>query len=1242
MDWQSVLKYNPHHDPRDGRFTFGPSGTHADEGPDFPAGLRPFDLIDIRDYQNKQRAEGLVAKEYEGLSTLAVERRLLEKYPGKVFNLSAGIPTHIREVATALDRMANEYPEQWQSFKGISISDQFTQTFTQDRHPNAWAEMTNDGRMFLNPNKWEMKRQLPAGLGILTNELYNCVQANWHPVGCDDIGSVVTHEFGHHFLDHEKNNRDKTVNVLVAEFRQIMLAYPDSHTTVGDYAKVNSNEFFAEVFSYAHGKHFNGVVRKEFEAAFKQYLTDYPSFVKDQWKRREAREERAKKEDIAQADLDQAGRLNPEMGPKRKKQRFKRQWQFGTVLKFNPNHDKLGRFARATAVVDDIIGKPPSEVKQILRGRSVQALRQIEQNLLDYEASLMAQGDSDSMMRADEVGGTRYGVATIRDQVMWRNAMDHNRNKATFFHGTNSMALESILTKGLQANPGGRNYASLHYEGERGRSVYMVSREDSAESWAGTAARNAGNPMVLKLRIPKEERINILPDEMIEGSISTFRIPRDIPPEWIVSYKTYVGREEKPFTEWKSAKKHRHSAHKEEDDGVFYVVVVCTGTSVQMNARKEDFAGTQEKQYAAILKFNPNHADDGKFTTAQNAVQPGHGKLGTVEAMNRAMQIIGMERFEREVMDHLASLGREVQGEEQAAEIERVARRILAKHGFALGNTARKEDIEMDMAYFMAIGDTYRYLTKRDNDGTQLRDKQGRWAAIGSGFTAPDTPEFKEWFGNSKVVDAQGNPMRVFHGTNSDVTEFRPYSHFGTARAANDRVKNLYGFSTHVVGRDPGQFQSMPLYLSLQNPLRLPDLATISNETGEVIDPKDPRSKGVYAREWEGEEDLSVTLLEQKIIDIDEFEDHRSTKDAFKLLEEKGYDGIVYRNVVEDYGHDSYIIFHPWQVKSASGNSGKYTKDGHISKRDTDGTQPRDSHGRWRDGTGMYFDDSTEPKVWRYGGDHSEVPANVASRLKAMAIPPASINVHLNPDPDAPMQATWTAKNGKLQYKYHAANMAENAAEKFSRLKDFNAALPKLRHHAMTDMVGGKDQATRDTAAVVRLMDKTGFRVGGEHEFETRKGKAYGASTLLDEHVVVNGTSLTFKFPGKHAVMQEHEIKDALLAQYIRARKRNTHKEDRLFTTSEGRINAYMKQVTGDSFSAKDFRTWHGTMTALRLLKTHPIGSEDEYRKVRVLVGDKVSSHLGNTRQVALSSYIDPTVWGKWLGKEKKKAKTHA
>jgi len=219
---------------------------------------------------------------------------------------------------------------------------------------------------------------------------------------------------------------------------------------------------------------------------------------------------------------------------------------------------------------------------------------------------------------------------------------------------------------------------------------------------------------------------------------------------------------------------------------------------------------------------------------------------------------------------------------------------------------------------------------------------------------------------------------------------------------------------------------------------------------------------------------------------------------------------------------------------------------------------------------------------------------------------------------------------GRTQYLYSAEHGQAAAAEKFERLKAFDKALPDIRETLATDL--NNPNATpveREAAAVLTLIDRTGFRVGSEADTGGDK-QAYGASTLHAEHVAVEGDKVTFTFVGKKGVDVTKEITDRELAQVLGPRVAQGGK---LFDISDGQVRDYLKAKAGD-FKVKDFRTWNGTSVALSAMgKTKAPTTEKEFKAAQKSVATRVAEHLGNTPTVALQSYIDPAVWGKWRAK---------
>lgn len=256
-----------------------------------------------------------------------------------------------------------------------------------------------------------------------------------------------------------------------------------------------------------------------------------------------------------------------------------------------------------------------------------------------------------------------------------------------------------------------------------------------------------------------------------------------------------------------------------------------------------------------------------------------------------------------------------------------------------------------------------------------------------------------------------------------------------------------------------------------------------------------------------------------------------------------------------------------------------------------------------------------------------------AERAKSLRIPPGVKNVRLNVDPKAALQARWTDSKGRECRLYSQDHVSMAAQRKWQRVKDFHKSgvAQQAREAAVALMQDeGSPKALRDTAAVLALIAKTGFRTGSERE---RGGseKAYGASTLLGQHVQVNGDELSFSFAGKHGVKIEKKLVDKDLASYIASNKAAAGNDGRLFDTSSRRLSTLFDKLAGKDYKIKDYRTWIATSTALKVIKSEGIPeSSAKARKIRALVGKTVAAELGNTPTVALNSYVPPFVFEPW------------
>jgi len=258
----------------------------------------------------------------------------------------------------------------------------------------------------------------------------------------------------------------------------------------------------------------------------------------------------------------------------------------------------------------------------------------------------------------------------------------------------------------------------------------------------------------------------------------------------------------------------------------------------------------------------------------------------------------------------------------------------------------------------------------------------------------------------------------------------------------------------------------------------------------------------------------------------------------------------------------------------------------------------------------------------------SKLDSKTLQRIKSVKVPPGVTNVQISLDPNAMLQAVWQDSKGRDVYLYSKEHARQAAAEKFERLKDFNDALPQIRKTIESTLYDkNADPETRDVAAVLYLIDKTGFRVGSDTDTKAEK-QAYGASTLLGKHVKVDGDSVIFDFVGKKGVDIHKRITDPIIADIISTRKTKNWSQ-KLFQVSDDQVRTFLKQF-GD-FKVKDFRTWNGTNKALEELakvKRKP-KSESEFKKVQRKIADAVAKHLGNTASVCLSAYIDPSIWGR-------------
>jgi DNA topoisomerase-1 len=253
-------------------------------------------------------------------------------------------------------------------------------------------------------------------------------------------------------------------------------------------------------------------------------------------------------------------------------------------------------------------------------------------------------------------------------------------------------------------------------------------------------------------------------------------------------------------------------------------------------------------------------------------------------------------------------------------------------------------------------------------------------------------------------------------------------------------------------------------------------------------------------------------------------------------------------------------------------------------------------------------------------------------RCRRLAIPPAWTDVWISLDPDGHLQATGYDDAGRKQYRYHDRWREVRDATKFHRMGAFATALPRIR-----ETVDGhlrKRSLTREKvlALVVALLDETLLRVGNDQY--ARDNESYGLTTLLDDHVAVDGTRVRFRFPAKSGQERELELSHPRLARQLLQCEEIPGQRllayldgDAWRQVDSGAVNDYLRDVAGDAVTAKDFRTWGGTVVvagALRGLGRAETAATAESNVLTAI--DAAAERLGNSRAVARASYVDPRV----------------
>jgi DNA topoisomerase-1 len=267
----------------------------------------------------------------------------------------------------------------------------------------------------------------------------------------------------------------------------------------------------------------------------------------------------------------------------------------------------------------------------------------------------------------------------------------------------------------------------------------------------------------------------------------------------------------------------------------------------------------------------------------------------------------------------------------------------------------------------------------------------------------------------------------------------------------------------------------------------------------------------------------------------------------------------------------------------------------------------------------------------------------VLGRINQLAIPPAWEDVWICPHPMGHIQATGIDARGRKQYRYHDKWRQRRDAQKFDEMVDFARALPDMRRRVTAELEHDGLTRERVLACAVRLLDRGFFRVGGEDY--AAENETYGLATIHKTHVKpVGDHTLLFDYPAKSGQRRIQSIVDPAVYDIVAQLKRRRGGSPELLAYREGRrwrdlksadINAYVKEVTGGDFSAKDFRTWNATVLAAMALAVSgqvAQASKAARKRAETRAVKEVAKYLGNTPAVARASYIDPRVFDRFEG----------
>lgn len=254
-------------------------------------------------------------------------------------------------------------------------------------------------------------------------------------------------------------------------------------------------------------------------------------------------------------------------------------------------------------------------------------------------------------------------------------------------------------------------------------------------------------------------------------------------------------------------------------------------------------------------------------------------------------------------------------------------------------------------------------------------------------------------------------------------------------------------------------------------------------------------------------------------------------------------------------------------------------------------------------------------------------------RIKKLAIPPAYTNVWICPFDNGHIQATGRDAKGRKQYRYHEKWLELTNGNKFSRMLAFGTALPQIRERVQADLRKQGVPREKALATVVWLLENSLIRVGNEEY--AKENRSYGLTTMRMRHVNIDGSTIEFKFKGKRGIKHLIKINDSRMARVLRQIQELPGQElfhyidddGQVCTISSSDVNAYLKEISGEDFTAKDFRTWAATVMALAALSNCcGYSTKREAQRAMKLALTAVSEQLGNTPAICRKSYVHPMV----------------